>query len=96
IALKMGAPFLLSLLLSFVMAGMIGIIIGLPALRIKGIYLAIATLAFSFIVEEVLVRWDSVTGGNNGLMLGHIKMFGFTFKSTGSLYYLSLAILVIV
>ena len=96
IALKMGAPFLLSLLLSFVMAGMIGIIIGLPALRIKGIYLAIATLAFSFIVEEVLVRWDSVTGGNNGLMLGHVQMFGFTFKSTGSLYYLSLAILVIV
>ena len=33
----------------------------------KGIYLGIATLAFSFIVEEVIARWESVTGGNAGM-----------------------------
>ena len=38
--------------------------VGLPALRVKGIYLGIATLSFGFIVEEVLARWESVTGGN--------------------------------
>ncbi len=96
IAVKMGLPFPLSLILSFIVAGLIGIIIGLPAIRIKGIYLAIATLAFNFLVEEVLVRWSSVTGGNNGLMLDHAKLFGVAFKSTDSFYYLSLAILVIV
>ena len=39
---------------------------GLPALRVKGIYLGIATLSFGFIVEEVFARWESVTGGNAG------------------------------
>jgi ABC-type branched-subunit amino acid transport system permease subunit len=42
-------------------------VVGLPALRVKGIYLGIATLAFGFIVEEVLARWESVTGGNAGM-----------------------------
>ena len=41
-------------------------VVGLPALRVKGIYLGIATLAFGFIVEEVFARWESVTGGNAG------------------------------
>ena len=36
-----------------------GVVVGLPALRVKGIYLGIATLAFGFIVEEVLARWES-------------------------------------
>ena len=44
--------------------------VGLPALRVKGIYLGIATLSFGFIVEEVLARWESVTGGNAGM---HVK-----------------------
>jgi hypothetical protein len=44
----------------------VGVVVGLPALRVKGIYLGMATLAFGFIVEEVFARWDSVTGGNAG------------------------------
>jgi branched-chain amino acid transport system permease protein len=49
---SMGWPFALSLTLSALVAGITGIIVGLPALRVKGMYLAIATLAFGFIVEE--------------------------------------------
>ena len=45
----------------------VGVVVGLPALRVKGIYLGIATLAFGFIVEEVFARWESVTGGNAGM-----------------------------
>jgi branched-chain amino acid transport system permease protein len=48
----------------------VGVVVGLPALRVKGIYLGIATLSFGFIVEEVLARWESVTGGNAGI---HVK-----------------------
>ena len=48
----------------------VGVVVGLPALRVKGIYLAIATLAFGFIVVEVFARWESVTGGNAGK---HVK-----------------------
>ena len=47
----------------------VGVVVGLPALRVKGIYLGIATLAFGFIVEEGLARWESVTGGNAGLLV---------------------------
>ena len=51
------------------LAASVGVIVGLPALRLKGIYLGIATLAFGFIVEEVFARWESVTGGNAGLFV---------------------------
>ena len=44
-----------------------GVIVGLPALRMTGIYLAIATLAFAVIIQEVFTRWEFVTGGFAGL-----------------------------
>jgi branched-chain amino acid transport system permease protein len=47
-----------------------GVVVGTPALRLKGIYLGIATLAFGFIIEEVFARWEGVTGGNAGM---HVK-----------------------
>jgi branched-chain amino acid transport system permease protein len=46
----------------------VGVVVALPALRVKGIYLGMATLSFGFIVEEVFARWESVTGGNAGCM----------------------------
>jgi branched-chain amino acid transport system permease protein len=47
------------LLAAGLLAAAVGVVVGLPALRVKGIYLGIATLAFGFIVEEVLARWES-------------------------------------
>jgi branched-chain amino acid transport system permease protein len=44
----------------------VGVLIGVPALRVKGIYLGMATLSVGFIVEEVFTRWEFVTGGNKG------------------------------
>jgi branched-chain amino acid transport system permease protein len=62
----MGWPFPLALLAGAGLSAAVGIVVGLPALRVKGIYLGIATLSFGFIVEEVFARWESVTGGNAG------------------------------
>ena len=56
----------------------VGMVVGLPALRVKGIYLAIATLAFGFIVEEVFARWERVTGGNAGIHIKAPDVFGWT------------------
>ena len=39
-------------------AAFLGVVVGLPALRVKGIYLGMATLSFGFIVEEVFARWE--------------------------------------
>ena len=89
-----GWPFPLSIALAALLSSAVGIIVGLPALRVKGIYLSIATMAFGFIVEEVLSRWESVTGGNSGLQVGVVSLFGFKLDSEESFYYLCLALAV--
>ncbi|HNU11097.1 MAG TPA: branched-chain amino acid ABC transporter permease [Rubrivivax sp.] len=64
-----GLPFPLALLCAMLLAAAVGVVVGLPALRVKGIYLGIATMAFGFVVAEVFARWESVTGGNAGLQV---------------------------
>ena len=78
----------MALVASMALSSIIGAVVGLPALRIRGIYLAIATLAFGFIVQEVLVRWEGVTGGNRGLAVGSINLFGWKSSSPFVLYYI--------
>jgi branched-chain amino acid transport system permease protein len=91
-----GVPFGLSLAAATLLAGLAGIVIGLPALRLTGIYLVIATMAFGFIVQEVLTRWESVTRGNSGMTLRSIDLFGLRLDQEWKLYYLALALLVLV
>src|SRR5205814_620835 len=83
--------FIVSIVSAALFSAAVGIIVGLPALRLKGIYLAIATFAFNVIVEEIITRWESVTGGNSGKMLKTIEMFGWRLSSPESFYYLCLA-----
>lgn len=85
-----GLPFPLAMVAAAVLAAAVGVVVGLPALRVKGIYLAIATLAFGFIVEEVLARWESVTGGNAGLMVGAPAILGWQIDSSGGFYFVCL------
>ena len=91
-----GWPFALSLTFSALVAGITGIIVGLPALRVKGMYLAIATLAFGFIVEEGVARAESITGGNAGKAIGTLEVFGLPIDSEQRFYYLSLFVLALV
>ena len=90
-----GVPFGVSLLAAGALAGLAGIVIGLPALRLTGIYLAIATIAFGFIVQEALTRWESVTRGNSGITLKSISVGSFEFDAEWKLYYLALGLLLI-
>ncbi len=87
-----GVPFLLSISLSVLGTALIGAIVGLPALRLHGIYLAIATLAFGLIVEAVLYQWDSVTGGSLGLTVGNIHLLGMEVTPGPRFYYLVLLV----
>jgi len=90
-----GVPFFVSLPVAALLSGALGWVLGLPALRLKGIYLAIATLAFNIIVEEVTARWEGLTGGNSGLHLKPIELFGVNFGDDTSFYYLCLALTVL-
>ena len=62
-----GMPFGFSLIFAGFMAAMIGMIFGIPSLRLRGLYLAMATIAAQFIIEFVIRRWDKLTGGVEGM-----------------------------
>ncbi len=91
-----GVPFPIALGCAAGLSGAVGLVVGLPALRVKGIYLGIATLSFGFIVEEVLARWESVTGGNAGIHIQKPNIFGWVLESGDAFYFLCLLITVVV
>jgi branched-chain amino acid transport system permease protein len=90
-----GWPFALALACAGGLSAIVGIVIGVPALRVKGIYLGIATLAFGFIVEEGMARWESVTGGNAGMHVKAPDLFGWKLDSSVEFYFLCLVLTVI-
>ena len=91
-----GWPFPLSILVAGGLSAAVGVLVGLPALRVKGIYLAIATLSFGFIVEEVLSRWESVTKGNAGISVVSPQFFGAELGSSEAFYFIALGTCVVV
>jgi branched-chain amino acid transport system ATP-binding protein/branched-chain amino acid transport system permease protein len=80
LATTYGWPLLPSMLAALGVTAVAGILVGLIALRTRGLYLAMATLAFGFIIEILAQRWTSLTGGTMGLMavpqidFGNFKM----------------------
>jgi branched-chain amino acid transport system permease protein len=73
-------------------AAAVGMVFGVPSLRLKGLYLAMATLAAHFIIEFVIIRWRSVTGGTDGIVLDTPGLFGFEFDSAARIFYLTYAV----
>src|SRR5438874_7424238 len=91
-----GVPWIVAIALAVSITTACGLIVGLPALRMTGIYLAIATLAFSVIIQEVFSRWESVTHGFAGMKVDRPVIFGVEFADDRSFYYLCLFFLVVV
>ncbi len=94
--LKQGIPWIPSVVLAVMITTASGIVVGLPALRMTGIYLAIATLAFSVIIQEVFSRWESVTHGFAGMPVEKPTILGVSFQDEAPFYYLCLFFLVLV
>jgi branched-chain amino acid transport system permease protein len=78
--LRLGLPFLVALPLAGLVSALFGFVLGLPALRMEGPYLAIATLGFGISVEQVLGLMENVTGGRMGLATPPFRVFGHTLK----------------
>ncbi len=90
-----GVPFSIYFPLAGLLTGLVGVLVGFPALRLHGIYLLIATISFSFIVEEILARWEHVTNGNEGMRVKSLELFGHEInRGSDYFYYLCLAVLV--
>jgi branched-chain amino acid transport system permease protein len=89
--LHLGTPLALNMLVGAIAAFAIGLVFGVPALRIKGVYLAIATLAAQYSLYFVFQQWTSVTGGDRGLSLPKVDVFGL--GDTGFYYAVALTAL---
>ncbi len=85
---KYGIPFYVALPLAGFMAAFLGVIVGLPSLRIKGLYLAIATLAADFILTFIFREWGSVTGGVSVVSIPRANLFGFELIGDRRNFYL--------
>lgn len=89
-------PFPVYFLIAGVLTGVVGAMVGFPALRLQGIYLVIATISFAFIIEEILARWESVTHGNEGMRVKALQFLGTSVsRDSPSFYFLCLAVLVL-
>ncbi len=85
---RFGIPFWILLPISGIVAALSGLFIGIPSLRLRGLYLVITTLAFQFIVEHVIYRWESLTQGDNGIALATPDLAGFLLDTDRRFYYL--------
>jgi len=83
-----GVPFYIALPAAGALAAALGVVVGLPSLRVKGIYLAIATIAAHFILTFVFREWESVTGGVPGTAIPRANLFGFEFRGDRRNFYL--------
>jgi len=78
---RLGVPFVVGMPLGAALAGLIGLLIGLPATRLRTVYLALATFAFAEAAQWVFNAWDKVTGGPDGLRISAPSVLGY---ATGS------------
>jgi branched-chain amino acid transport system permease protein len=90
----LGLPWVVSVALATAITAAAGVLVGLPALRMTGIYLTIATLAFALIIQEVLTRWERVTGGLSGKAVAKPVIFGVNVGHDAAFYFLCLAFLI--
>lgn len=87
-------PFVLCVLSAAVFTAVIGYLVGLPCLRLSGLYLAMATLGFTLVVQEMLLQLAVITHGSEGMSVPAASVLGFTFHSDYRKYYLLLGVTV--
>ena len=87
---KGGLPFPIVIPLAGLITAMVGMVFGVPSLRLKGLYLAVATLAAHFVIEFTVTHWESMTGGVNGISIPAASLWKLELDSDRKLYYLIL------
>lgn len=98
LTVKAGWGFWASVPIAIIVAGFLGLLVGVLTLRLDGHYFVIATLAFGLLVTIVLQNWNGLTNGQLGMspIPAPAPIFGITFDSSYSAYYLIMVIAVIV
>lgn len=85
-------PVPLTLLAAGLATALVGLALGIPCLRLEGLYLAMATLAFGFVVTEAITNLDWLTRGNDGLRVPLARLGPWTLDTDAARYYLAVAV----
>ena len=92
---RLGLNFFIALPMAGVVAALVGMVFGAPSVKIKGFYLAMATLASFFIISYVINNFPQLTGGTTGLTAPRPEIFGFVFDTETKYYYLVVTLTVL-
>jgi branched-chain amino acid transport system permease protein len=87
---RLGLPFPIVIPAAGIFTALVGMVFGVPSLRLKGLYLAVATLAAHFVIEFTVSHWESVTGGVNGTSVPAAKLGGLELAGDKKLFWLVL------
>jgi len=87
LATAVGFPFWLSVPSAGVITAIVGVVFGIPSVRLKHLYLTIATLAGQFILQYLFVQWDTLTKGPMGIRLPRASLFGLNLKTDHAFFY---------
>ena len=90
-------PFIFALPLSAVFAAIMGLLLGLPVLRVRHDYIAIVTLGFGEVIKLILNNWTDLTDGPNGIYgMAPPQIWGFAIRSRTQYYYLALLLVYLI
>ncbi len=95
---KLGFSWFATIPFSILISAIVGLVVGLPSLRLSGSYLAIVTMGFAEVIKMVFNNWTPVTNGVLGVKnIPQPEIFGFVLKTNnGGMYYLILAIMLLI
>lgn len=85
---RRGLSFVVALPACAFISAAAGALLGVPVLRLRGLYLAVATMSLGFIIEEVAARWTAVTGGNAGTIVPPITVWDYSLSTDVPFYFL--------
>lgn len=96
LALKLNLPFPVTFIAGGLACALVAFIMGLPSLRVKGVYFALVTMSFAEIVRIITKVWVNLTGGPLGLSrIPRPKLFGVAFSTENEPYFLLMVLLVV-
>jgi branched-chain amino acid transport system permease protein len=87
LATQGGWPFWASIPSGGLVAALFGILLGFPCLRLKGLYLAMATRAFGIVIEYTVTHWESLTMGVRGISMPRPNFLGFSLGDDATFFY---------
>jgi len=91
---RLHLPFVFALPASGLIAAVFGFLLGLPALRLKGPYLVIATMGFGMAIIQIIGHWEGFFGGHMGIITPKISFGPFELSTDRQLYYLIMTVTV--